>query len=387
MQSSKRFTILQIYSYLGLLASFISLSWLLIESDVRLAALASGISPLLILLILLSATGLVLFGRCSWLSWREEEWSTRAEKRIRKIFSNSISSQTLLAMSLYGLFFGAIFLFSIETRTDFRITPTWADWFIMTRSFMNRVEPLVFLVVVLCSMNLITMASLRLSNGEGYSRIVKAFALFILPILLMIVYVIEQLDQRFFIHLFKEDRLLEWLTFWFILLTGVISAFLARKARRERHKSFWFFTLFAVFFFFFAMEEISWGQRIFEIESPLFFLINSDQQEINAHNVLQNWGGYRTNRLVGQVLFVYGALLPFIPQRFLKEIFDRFGLVIPGRIQVFGFVLAALLMLPRFSGREEELGEFFFSICLLLFIILESLAAKQRFLGLEPEEL
>ena len=32
------------------------------------------------------------------------------------------------------------------------------------------------------------------------------------------------------------------------------------------------------------MEEISWGQRIFKIESPEFFIQNNFQRELNLHN-------------------------------------------------------------------------------------------------------
>ena len=38
----------------------------------------------------------------------------------------------------------------------------------------------------------------------------------------------------------------------------------------------------------FALEEISWGQRIFGIESPEFFLGHNYQQETNIHNFFIN---------------------------------------------------------------------------------------------------
>lgn len=40
----------------------------------------------------------------------------------------------------------------------------------------------------------------------------------------------------------------------------------------------------ALMFFVIAMEEISWGQRIFDVESSEFFLEHNMQNEINLHN-------------------------------------------------------------------------------------------------------
>jgi len=387
MRARKRFTLLQIYSSVGFLASAISLFWLIIESNVSPALWLSGISPLLILLILMNGVFLVVFGWSALTSWRDQQWSSRAEEKIQRFISKNNLGNSILPVSLYGLFLAAIFLFSIETRSNFRITPTWEDQFIMIRSLMNRLEPIVFLLVVVFLMNLFVLGALGFGTRERYTRIIQPFALLIIPTMMGIIYGIEQFDQRYFFELFKEDRLLEWLTFWFLLLTGLLSAALAWRARQAELNTYWFFVLLGIFFILFAMEEISWGQRIFQIESPDFFLVNSDQQEINAHNVLQNWGRFRTNRVAGVALFVYGGLLPFLPQKsWMKGVFDQAGVVIPSRVLVLGFVLAALLMLPIFSGREEELGELFFSISLLLFIVGEHLGTGLRMPSPKEEE-
>jgi len=379
MQASKQFISLRIYCSIGLLASAISLFWLIRESNLSPTLKFSEISALLILLILMNVGFLVVFAWSALNSWRDQQWSIRVEDKVREFLSKNNVAARILAISLYALFFGAIFLLSIETRSNFRITPTWQDQFIAIRSLMNRLEPIVFLLVTVCILNLYMMGALGFGTREAYTRIIQPFALFIIPILMGLIYSIEKLDQRYFFELFKEDRLLEWLTFWFLLLTGLLSIVLAWRARQAKHKTYWFFALFALFFILFAMEEISWGQRIFQIESPEFFLLNSDQQEINAHNVLQNWGRFRTNRVAGLALFIYGGLLPLFPQTsWLRKVFDKLGVVIPGRVLVLGFVLAALLMLPIFSGQEEELGELFFSISLLLFIVGELLGTGLR---------
>jgi hypothetical protein len=74
-----------------------------------------------------------------------------------------------------------------------------------------------------------------------------------------------------------EDSFLEWGTFAFALVAGLL--FLISGMRGIR---FAFFLSFA--FLFFAFEEISWGQRVFDFEGPSFFQENNYQKETNLHN-------------------------------------------------------------------------------------------------------
>jgi hypothetical protein len=125
------------------------------------------------------------------------------------------------------------------------------------------------------------------------------------------------------------------------------------------------------------MEEISWGQRIFQIESSEFFIANSDQQEINVHNVINEWFSIRTKHVAAFVLFVFGVGLPLIAlNKRMKILFEKIHIVVPPLFLSFGFALGAFLTLDIFSGREEEIAELFLSLSLLLFIILENLRSS-----------
>lgn len=46
----------------------------------------------------------------------------------------------------------------------------------------------------------------------------------------------------------------------------------------------WVFSLLATIFFLVAMEEISWGQKLFELPTPEFIAKHNTQQEFNLHN-------------------------------------------------------------------------------------------------------
>lgn len=74
-----------------------------------------------------------------------------------------------------------------------------------------------------------------------------------------------------------EDSALEWATVYLSLaavvgffISGIIGARIA--------------FLFALVWLFFALEEISWGQRILNLNSPEFFIKFSNQPEITLHN-------------------------------------------------------------------------------------------------------
>jgi hypothetical protein len=125
----------------------------------------------------------------------------------------------------------------------------------------------------------------------------------------------------------------------------------------------------------FALEEISWGQRVFGIESTKFFLENSDQQEINVHNVINEWFSIRTKHVAAFVLFAYGAVFPLtaINHR-VKLLAHRIGVLIPPLVLIPGFVLASFLTVDMFfDGQDEEVAELFFSLFLFLTIAFQFL--------------
>lgn len=84
-------------------------------------------------------------------------------------------------------------------------------------------------------------------------------------------------------------------------------------------------------FFIVAMEEISWGQRLFGIESNEYFAENNMQGEINLHNFDTNL----TMLLFWIITFTFFVLLPLFKERTLKVLkkikLESLGLFIPGR--------------------------------------------------------
>ena len=89
-----------------------------------------------------------------------------------------------------------------------------------------------------------------------------------------------------------EDGVIEWLSVDALLLSAGLT--ISRMYRFKLSKGWPFFIglfVFAALFIFGAGEEISWGQRIFNIESSDFFKANNGQGETNIHNLVVSGKG------------------------------------------------------------------------------------------------
>ncbi|MCB2262838.1 MAG: hypothetical protein LGR52_07870 [Candidatus Thiosymbion ectosymbiont of Robbea hypermnestra] len=107
-----------------------------------------------------------------------------------------------------------------------------------------------------------------------------------------------------------EDSLIEWLTAALFLAGGIAAGFAVGKAHR-RHVSL--LTVLALAFLAVALlvvgfEEISWGQRIFDVETPEWLSRINMQQELNLHNISSGLAQHVA--FLGGLLF--GVLLPTV---------------------------------------------------------------------------
>ncbi len=179
------------------------------------------------------------------------------------------------------------------------------------------------------------------------------------------------MDETFYRSLVQEDGIIEWLTFAFLITAGFLSLQLAVKIKRKHDYLHWFFILFFGFNLLAGLEEISWGQRVFEVETTGVFHKYSDQNEINLHNTFQGMFAIKTKHIALLVLFLYGSILPWLlrSRNLQQERFPLQQLVIPPMFLRVGFTLGAILMLDFQTGYEEEFGEFFFSMCFFFMML------------------
>ena len=111
------------------------------------------------------------------------------------------------------------------------------------------------------------------------------------------------IDTQLYKSILAEDSIANWITFWMLALAGFISIFTAFTKSSPNKKLF--FIVFGLFSFLAGLEEISWGQRVFNIQSSQFFIENSDQGEINLHNTAQKLLHIKTKHVAAIALLFF----------------------------------------------------------------------------------
>jgi len=128
-------------------------------------------------------------------------------------------------------------------------------------------------------------------------------------VLLLLAYVaaVHAYDHDLYYAIVQEDEYLEWGTFWAFFLAAIVNGATAYRSWRSGGRLPWWLCGVGLFCFFVAMEEISWGQRVFGYRPPVYFLENNFQQELNIHNVFSTDVRMLTLKLV---IALYGVVIP-----------------------------------------------------------------------------
>ncbi len=178
-------------------------------------------------------------------------------------------------------------------------------------------------------------------------------------------------DPVLYREMIREDSVTEWATAVFLIFSSVLSGLLVIKIRTKHRYWHWFFIVFCFFSLLAALEEISWGQRIFGIESGEFFEKYNDQQETNLHNTFQGVSGIKTKHIALILMFLYGVILPLVLEKSqgLATWFSKKRIIVPPKALIAAFLVATVLMLDFQTGHEEEIGELYFSIAFVLLMM------------------
>ncbi len=166
----------------------------------------------------------------------------------------------------------------------------------------------------------------------------------------------------FFEYIVQEDGWIENCTV--VIIFAALLMMVWRFIRLVKIKSWLWrgttFLIIALLTFGFG-EEISWGQRIFDLPSNDFFAQHNTQQEINLHNL--KLGGIKLNFLISQTFTVafslYLLLLPYLYRKKEKMAtwVDHAGLPIPKTSQILGIFLPLLLVLVMPHSQKWEVLE------------------------------
>lgn len=157
----------------------------------------------------------------------------------------------------------------------------------------------------------------------------------------------------------REGWLVERLTFVLLALGAVVALGLGWRRRRDTLTGLFFLGMAAALFVG-AGEEVSWGQRALDIETPEWLSEINSQDEINLHNTLELLTDFSTNKALELGAFAFGVVGPLAARR---------GRVpLPALVLVPGFLLGGLLMQGNNAGFEKEVGELVISLGLFLYL-------------------
>jgi len=161
-----------------------------------------------------------------------------------------------------------------------------------------------------------------------------------------------------------EDGLLENITVLFLFFGSLVCWNRSLKLRHEKPKLFvvMCFMLGALFLFG-AGEEISWGQRIFNVQTPEFFKAHNIQHETNIHNLVVN--GVKINKLIfglilGVLIAVYVLILPLLHAKIpkIRSLIDSFAIPLPRFIHILFYLALFIIVETTPSSKKGEMVEF-----------------------------
>lgn len=150
---------------------------------------------------------------------------------------------------------------------------------------------------------------LLIQNNEWWKKNYKTFIFSIFFISIFFLWIVRLWPMDYFFQIVKEDHLIENLQV-IVLLVGVALAIyylVIKKSFKEFNMINLLICIGIVLtFFLLAGEEISWGQRIFNINTPKYLLEHNVQQETTIHNLSSIHG------LVEKFYFGIGLLAVFL---------------------------------------------------------------------------
>lgn len=185
-------------------------------------------------------------------------------------------------------------------------------------------------------------------------------------------------EQWIFIN--EEDGVIEYATALMFLVASALAAVLAFRDRADKRRAA-FLALLALACFFVCGEEISWGQRIFDLDTLEVFQKYNEQNENTLHNIFNA----TTHAVFLFAAFLYGVALPILTWRVrvLHNIFDWLKLPIASLGLSAGFlimlsfdtqILARVVPMPTVYVVEShliinELRELLIAVCFLLLLV------------------
>lgn len=202
----------------------------------------------------------------------------------------------------------------------------------------------------------------------------------ILTFLIFAVFLSHTNPHAFRYDLVIEDGFVEWCTVIILFVAMVVCGRRFLQLRGRRNALFLSVTgLLTLLCLFGAGEEISWGQRIFGLETPEYLMERNAQGEIGLHNLVIEVNGeeVKLNKLIfgtglAIMMFIYLAIATplYRTQPRVRAFFNAIAAPMPRNIHIVGYILVvAIVELLVDSSKRGEMTEFAASIVFALNVI------------------
>lgn len=190
-------------------------------------------------------------------------------------------------------------------------------------------------------------------------------AIFLFPLLCMIsIFTYRHhfgLQDPFYFKLVSEDNIVEYVTFISLVVASTISLFVSKRMMRSGMLiAAAFFVLLSVFLLVVALEEISYGQRIFGFDTPEEFVIKNAQKEFNIHNISSI--SEITYVILPNLVLSY-CLFGWILVKFTKNTIQSILTYIPGIDLIFIPWYVTSFFIPLVVYRTFEINGYPVDVC------------------------
>lgn len=208
-----------------------------------------------------------------------------------------------------------------------------------------------------------------------FTKVEKLAYLFLILIFGLGIYY-SNTNLQYFDEVFaREDGFIEYGTALLLFCSSLLLFSRLIKLFKFK-KNLWKIGIFfmAMVFLFGAGEEISWGQRIFNVESSQYFLENNAQGETNLHNMVIE--GKKINKIIFSqlltlILVIYLIITPFLFRKIeaIRNLANLFAVPIAKWHHTITFLVITLLVTLMPSERKWELYELAFGLIFLLIFL------------------
>lgn len=195
---------------------------------------------------------------------------------------------------------------------------------------------------------------------------IEKFVLCFVLVLLLIGMGLTYYDHSLFRESYVvEDGFIEWLTvLGLVLCAGACVYRVVTLWGQKKPLFIGVLAFMTVVFIFGAGEEISWGQRILNVETSEFFEQHNAQGEMNLHNLRVN--GVKLNKLIfakglAIIFLLYLAVLTplYRKKAGVRRFLDRLAFPVPQNYQIIAYVLVLLIVEGLTdSSKRGEMTEF-----------------------------